>query len=343
MRIAIYGAGSMGTILGALLTQGGCNVELIDAYRAHVDALNSSGAKITGTVDMVIPVKALVPEEMEGIYDLVFLMTKQTANEVVLKQLLPHLSETSTVCTLQNGVPELAVAEIIGKERTVGGIMMWAATFIAPGVSSLTSVLGDDAYAYFEVGEMDGSITERINQIAEVLGHMGKTIVTDNLMGARWFKVMINSTISGMSAALGITFYKALRDEKFKAHSFLVARECGRVCKAAGYQMPGFQGKDPAVICDFSDEAGMKECEKMITTIIPASNTTGIASMLQDLMNGKTETEIGMINGFVTAQGDIVGINTPFNDAIVSIVKSIERKERTYGEENLSLFPPLVI
>ncbi len=327
MRIAIFGAGSMGTILGALLTKGGCSVELIDTYHAHVDALNANGAKITGTAYMTVPVRAKVPEEMEGIYDLVFLMTKQTANAAALRQLLPHLGESSTVCTLQNGVPELSVAEMIGRERTVGGIMMWSAAFEGPGISSLCSELGNDSYPFFEVGEMDGSVTDRIRMVAQVLSHMGRTMITDNLMGARWFKVMINSTISGMSAALGITFYKALHDEKIKPYSFLVARECGRVCKAAGYRMPDFQGKDPADICDFRDEAGMKECERMLTTIIPPENKTGIASMLQDLMKGKTETEIGMINGFVTEQGGKAGVDTPFNNAVVSIVRGIEQKE----------------
>ena len=105
MKVAILGCGAMGTVLGAYMTKNGCDVEMIDSYQAHVDALNEKGAHIVGTVDFTVPVKAVTPEQMEGIYDIVFLFTKQTANDVVLPNLLPHLGPDSTVCTLQNGVP----------------------------------------------------------------------------------------------------------------------------------------------------------------------------------------------------------------------------------------------
>ena len=81
MRIAILGCGAMGTVMGAFLTRNGCPVDMVDNYQAHVDALNEKGAHIVGMVDMTVPVRAMTPEQMEGIYDLVFLFTKQTAND----------------------------------------------------------------------------------------------------------------------------------------------------------------------------------------------------------------------------------------------------------------------
>lgn len=138
MRVAILGCGAMGTVMGAYLTQNGCPVDMVDNYQAHVDALNETGAHIVGMVDKRVPVRAMTPEQMEGIYDLVFLFTKQTANNQVLPALLPHLGEHSTVCTLQNGVPEPYVARHVGAGRTVGGTVLWGATFLSPGVSELT-------------------------------------------------------------------------------------------------------------------------------------------------------------------------------------------------------------
>ena len=72
---------------------------------------------------------------MSGRYDLVFLLNKQTANAAVLPHLKPFLHETSTVCTLQNGIPESSVAQVIGTERTIGGAVGFGATWIGPGVS----------------------------------------------------------------------------------------------------------------------------------------------------------------------------------------------------------------
>ena len=81
MRCAIYGAGSLGTVLGAYMTKAGQAVDLVNRNQAHVQALREKGAHIKGTVDFTVPVTALFPDEMTGTYDVIFLMTKQLFNE----------------------------------------------------------------------------------------------------------------------------------------------------------------------------------------------------------------------------------------------------------------------
>ena len=78
MKVAIMGVGSLGTILGAYISKAGKEIDLIDVNQAHVDALNRRGATIIGTTLFNTPAKAITPDQMEGIYDLVFYMTKQT-------------------------------------------------------------------------------------------------------------------------------------------------------------------------------------------------------------------------------------------------------------------------
>ena len=117
-RIAVYGAGAMGTVLGALLTLGGVkNVELITRNQTHVEGLKTKGATIVCEEDgkeINVKVNALLPSEMSGQYDVIFLMTKQRNNAEILTSLLPYLHEDSVVCTTQNGLPEESVAEIVG-------------------------------------------------------------------------------------------------------------------------------------------------------------------------------------------------------------------------------------
>ena len=131
MRIAIMGAGAMGTTLGAFLSRKALAVDLIDTYQAHVDALNEKGAHITGCVDLTVPVHALTPDQMEGIYDLVFLMVKQTNNEESLGQLLPHLSEESTVCTCRTACrsppwPRSSVSSAPWAAPAAGALPSWS-------------------------------------------------------------------------------------------------------------------------------------------------------------------------------------------------------------------------
>ncbi len=75
MRAAIYGAGSMGTILGAYIPRMGGQIDLINHNKAHIEALKDDGARIVGTVDFTQPVTALLPEEMTGKYDIIILLT----------------------------------------------------------------------------------------------------------------------------------------------------------------------------------------------------------------------------------------------------------------------------
>ena len=120
MRSAIYGAGSLGTVMGAFLAKNGVEIDLVNRNKAHVEALKNNGARITGTVEMTIPVNALLPEEMTGKYDIIFLMTKQLNNRETLSFLKDFLADDGVVVTLQNGIPEDSVAEIVGPERTIG-------------------------------------------------------------------------------------------------------------------------------------------------------------------------------------------------------------------------------
>ena len=123
MKVAIYGAGAMGTVLGALLTKGGVNVDLITRNEAHVNGLKKKGAKIVCVADNTewnIPVNALLPSEMTEKYDVIFLMTKQRYNAEILEFLLPKLTEDGVICTTQNGLPEESVQDAVGVNCTYG-------------------------------------------------------------------------------------------------------------------------------------------------------------------------------------------------------------------------------
>src|SRR5580765_475300 len=114
MKIAIYGAGSLGTIIGALLTKayGKNDVDLIAANPNHISALNEKGATIVGSLDETVPVTAKTPEELkDNYYDIILVLTKQTHNDQVLPVIAKVLKQDGgTVVSLQNGVPERAVS-----------------------------------------------------------------------------------------------------------------------------------------------------------------------------------------------------------------------------------------
>jgi len=323
MRVAIMGSGSLGTIIGAMITAGGQQVDLIDINKEHVDALNQSGAKITGFINLQVPVKALLPEELTGEYDLVFLLTKQVYNQATLDEILPHLHSDSIVCTLQNGVPEDCVASYIGRERTIGGVVGFGATWLGPGVSELATQ-EDTLKSYaFDIGELDGSITPRLQEVKKVLDLVGHCHISDNIMGIKWAKLLMNATFSGMSAALGCRFGDVLASEKAMFSLAHIADETIKVAHAHGIKLEVMQGKDMEFLelQDENDIPNKMDFYREVWT--PHSQTK--ASMLQDLEKNR-KSEIDFINGFVSKKGKEAGIKTPYNDLVVTLVKKAEEK-----------------
>lgn len=332
MRIAVMGAGSLGTIAGAFITKNGVAVDLIDANKEHVQVLKEKGATITGKIDLNVPVTAITPEEMTGIYDIVLYYVKQTFNDVALRQLLPHLGPASVVCTMQNGVPEEAVAEIVGAERTMGATVGWGATYIGPGVSMLTS---DTAKMTYDLGELDGSIRERTRQVAEILNLSAPTEIVTNLLSIRWTKLLTNSTMSGMSTVIGGTFGDVLRNEKALLCAVHVGNETIEAAKAKGIILGMMQGFDLSKFGFATKQERGEVMAKYKALFTPHSLLK--ASMLQDLEKGR-KTEIDAIDGVVSETGRKTGIPTPVADKIVEIVKGCEKGSLKTGYHNLDLF-----
>ena len=338
MRTAILGAGALGIIIGALMTKNGKQVDLIDSYQENVDALNADGARVTGNLELHWPVTALTPQEMKGEYDLILLLTKQTANEMALPRLLPHLHPDSIVCTLQNGIPEDGVAAIIGRERTIGGAVGFGATWLRPGVSELTSTLEAVEKFAFEIGELDGVVRPRLETVKEILSAAGGTTILTNLMGIRWTKLLMNATFSGMSAALGCSFRDVLADEKAMTCIAHIADETIKVCHGKGYRMVEMQGANMEFLelGSKADIAGKMDFYRKVW-----GRHNNKASMLQDLEKGNN-TEIDHINGVVCRSGRECGIATPFNDKVVEIIKQAEARRTVTDFGNLARFDEII-
>ncbi|QLG40139.1 ketopantoate reductase family protein [Paenibacillus sp. E222] len=339
MRIAILGAGSLGTIAGAYIAAGGQDVELIDVYQAHVDALNQTGAQITGTTDFQAKVKAITPDEMSGTYDLVLLLTKQLYNESVLKDLLPYLDDQSVVLSLQNGIPEEKVASIVGRERVIAGSVEFGATFIEPGVSRLTTEFNRFKQYAFQIGELNGETTERIQQIQSILDLVGGTHISDNLVGTKWSKLLINNAFSGLSAALNVEYGVVLDHDISIVSAVHIADETIKVGHANGVKFATMGGFDIESL-EIQSDKDLPERIKTLRVLMESSRLLK-ASMLQDLEKQR-KTEIDYINGVVPRSALGKQISTPYNDMVVRLVKQAEESQTVPDfETNIKFFEEL--
>lgn len=288
-------------------------------------------------MDLTVPVNAIFPDEMSGKYDVIFLMTKQLFNEEVVTSLKPMLSEQGVIVTLQNGIPEPDIANIVGQDHTMGCVVEWGATLSAPGESTLTS--SPDSLS-FHMGKMDGITDEQVRLVKQLLETMCPVYVEDNLIGARWSKLLINATFSGLGTVIGGLFGDVSEDKAARKVAVRCMKECIDVGHAAGAVFAPVQGKDITKL--FYYNGSLKRAFAEFLLPIAMKKHRGIEpSMLQDLKHGKP-CEIDAINGVVCKWGKKYGVPTPINDRIVEVVKKEQAGELSLSKDNIHLFDDLL-
>lgn len=334
MKCAIYGAGAMGTVLGAYIARAGVEIDLINRNENHISALKQDGAKIIGTAEFTQKVNALLPNEMTEKYDIIVLMTKQKDNADIVSFLKDYLKDDGVICTCQNGLPEPKIADIIGQERTLGCAIAWGATFHGNGVSELTSA--PDALTFSLGAFGSGNHLEDVKALFE---HMGTVVVEPNFIGARWSKLLINSAFSGLSAVTGATFGQVSKVKSSRKVAQRIMKECIDVAKAAGIVIEPVQGHKIDKLFDYKG-AFKRKISFMLIPVAMKKHGKLESSMLQDLRNGK-KCEIDFINGVVCEYGKKFGVPTPFNRRTVEIVHGIEDGNYKINFANVDLYKEL--
>lgn len=173
-----------------------------------------------------------------------------------------------------------------------------------------------------EIGTIDGKITDKLKKVEEFLKFAGSVDINTNLMGIRWSKLLMNSALSGMSAALGCTFGEIIDDDKAVTCAAHVADELIRVSKAKGIRLEVIIPDHDFYDLEFNDKSGRDNAIEFLRDVYSVHRPQK-ASMLQDMEKNRP-CEIDYINGIVCDNGDVFGIDTPFNDKIRKIVKEFE-------------------
>ncbi|OFV67219.1 MAG: 2-dehydropantoate 2-reductase [Candidatus Syntrophoarchaeum caldarius] len=295
MKIVVIGAGALGSLFGGLLASSGEEVVLV-GRKKHVDAINARGLRISGLTDAIINIKASTqPEEA----DLILFTVKSYDTETTASKLI--IKEDTTILSLQNGLGnEEKIAEVVGSEHVIGGITSHGALFIEPGHVKHTGI-GDTV-----IGELDGSITQRVKDISRILNNAGiKTEVTDSIKHKIWEKLVVNVGINALTAIVGVNNGKLLEIPELNLLMQDAGLEAIRVARGAKIEL-----EDDLI--GYIEDVARKT----------AANRS---SMLQDVSKGK-RTEIDAINGMIVEMGTKLGIDTPVNRIFTLLIKSIEKR-----------------
>ena len=331
MRVAIYGAGAMGTILGAYIAASGKQIDLITRNKEHVEAMKSHGARVLGHTDFTVRVNALTPDEMTGVYDIIFLMTKQRENPKILASLRDFLAADGVICTMQNGLPEPSVIQAVGQKRCLGCAVSWGAKSVGFGEVALSS---KEEKMTFALGSMHGH-SNWIEPVKEYLQCAGKVTVEENFFSARWAKLVINCAFSPLSALTGKTFGEVAREKYSKCLSLAIMNECFAVAEQCGVEIAPIQGHN--IVRLFKCRSGLKRSfAKLLLPVAMRNHKDLVSGMYADLKAGR-KTEVEFINGIVQKLGHKFGVATPVTDAVIELIKRIERGEAEISPDNTKL------
>lgn len=331
-KIAVLGAGAIGSSISADLTKAGHDVTVIDQWPAQVEALKASGIVVTmPDGEVKTPIRALHLCDLASAnleFDIVLLAVKSNDDRWLAELIRPYLKADGVLVGTQNGMNDDTLASIVGKQRVVGCAMELSAEIFTPGLVKRNTT---HKTTWFAVGELDGSYTPRVKEIAALLGHVGRCDVTNNIYGAKWTKLIANTMTMGPFGLLGLGNTDAANVPGMFELSVQLGRESTAVGTALGYRTEPIFGLRADEFAGSSDENLVTAMKTLLGHV-----SRGRTAPIHDHMKGR-RSEMEFISGVVSKKGRELGIATPFNDAVVEIDRAINRGEIRMDRSNFEL------
>ena len=319
-QIAVLGSGAIGSSIAADLSKAGYEPAVIDQWPEHVEAMRTRGLRVVMTdEDLQIPVRAyhlcdLASAKLE--FDVVILASKSNDHRWLAEFIRPYLKPSGVLVGAQNGMNDDSLAEIVGRERTLGCVVELQAELWTPGLIKRNTTR---AGTWFAVGELDGQLTSRVRDIETLMRNVGRCDATGNIYGAKWTKLIANTMTMGPFGLLGIKNRDAAVLPGMFDISVKLGKESLAVGAALGYRMEPIFGLR-------ADEFAGSSDENLVTTMKTLLSHVGggRTAPIHDHIKGRT-SEIAYISGVVSRRGRELGIPTPANDAVTEIDRLINR------------------
>ena len=338
MTITIYGAGAIGGITGARLTQAGHDALLVDKAEDHVAAMNARGLTIDSREGSVtVPVRAIAPRSLGSNLDLVLLAVKSQDTPAALEVLAPRLAADGAIVSLQNGLNEERIAAAVGERRTVGCLVNWAADWAAPG-----RIL-HGGHGAFVLGELDGRITPRVRELAALLSAVEETPVTDNIWGYKWAKLVYGVLLFATAVVDAHVYEVVERSDGVKKALAGIVGEGLAVADKAGVRVEPFDEFDPAWYrAAVAGDVGARERAMAAIATHYRANTKTKTGIWRDLAVRKRKTEVDGQLGVLVGKGEALGITMPLTRRLIELIRDLENGRRQMDWSNLDPLVALV-
>ncbi len=318
MKLAVIGAGAIGSVVAAYLQKAGCEVALI-GKKDQVDAINQHGLHVKGVRgDEVFKLRALTQLDRE--YDLVIFATKTQDLEAAYQHNHEYL-ENCLVLSTQNGVQADSILGLhFEREKMYSSIVMFGATYVKPGEVTF-NFEGD-----WILGKPYTPTDQKIRQMSAEFKNAFPVVISENITGMKWSKLFVNFN-NCIPALIGKSMQETFADLDLCRLSILLLKEGVDIVKRANVELislPQFPVERIYGFTSMPVEQASGIINKTLTTL---SKEPLYGSILQSILRGKT-SEIDFINGEVVHMATQMRLEAPLNEKMVDMVHQVERLKK---------------
>jgi len=326
-RFLVMGAGGVGGIVAAHLSETGQDVVAVTTNRAIADAVRAHGFRLRGEGPLRQIPGRVQHDVPAGPFDYVLLATQPPDVELAARTALTSLAPDGLMVCLQNGLCESRVANIAGAERAAGAIVGWGAAMPEPGLYDRTAKGG------FTLGRMDGAADARLDTLAHALAPIGASEVTNNLPGKRWSKLAINCAISSLGTLSGQRLGALLRHRFARRLALEIMSEVVEVARREGVRLEKVSG---TIDLDWIALTGEDRASAGFALAAKHAMLFGVglryrrmrSSMLSAIERGRTPA-VDFLNGEVVERAARHGIAAVANARVRDEVWSLARHGKT--------------
>lgn len=331
LSFLVIGAGAVGGITAALLKKNGYDVEIVCKYDDYAKLISQEGILVTGACGRFrVKLKAYASvTDVKEKKDIILLATK--ANDMTDAAALAKnvLKDDGYLISLQNGLCEDDLMNVVGKDRVIGCVTGWGATMESQGNLIMTSE-GD-----FILGYPGRKRDDFLFMLSGIMSSVVPAKTTDNIIGHLYSKLIINSCITSLGSVCGLYLGKMLSIGKIRRIFIEIIREAVAVADKMDINLEVFGGKMD--FRKFLEGKGIFSDLRrhLLIMIIGLKYRKLKSSGLQSLERGKP-TEIDYLNGYIVRNGRALGVDVSVNESIVAMIHEIERKERKISLTNFN-------
>ena len=331
-KIAVLGAGAIGSSVAADLTHAGLDVTVIDQWPAQVEAMKANGLCIQmPDRKLQVPIRALHLCDLASArleFDCVFLAVKSNDHRWLSEFIKPYLKSDGVLVPVQNGFNDDSIASIVGRQRVVGCALELSAEIFTPGRVKRNTTAQT---TWFGIGELDGLATPRLREIESIMRNVGRVEAVGNIYSTKWTKLVANTMTMGPFGLLGLGNSEAANLPGMFDISVALGKESTAVGNALGYRLQPIFGLR-------ADEFASSDAENLVTAMktLLGHISHGRTAPIHDHLKGRT-SEMEYIPGTVSRKGRELGIATPLNDAVVEIDRRINQGEIAMDRANFDL------